>query len=158
MEKDMPTLYMLIGVPASGKSTWLAKQDLSNASVLSTDNYIEAAAKTFGKTYNDVFKDEIKNATSNMDILLIDAIAMNDDIYWDQTNLTIKSRKGKLMRIPDGYRKVAVVFPTPDKKEWERRLNSRPGKTIPKNILANMVNSLEMPDKSEGFDEIVVVK
>ena len=58
----MPTIYMLIGVPASGKSTWV-EQNKGNALVISTDNLIEAYAANLGKTYNEVFKEQIKIAT-----------------------------------------------------------------------------------------------
>ena len=152
----MPTLYMLIGVPASGKSTWLQSQDI-NGAVVSTDNHIEAAAKAAGKTYNDVFKSVIKKATSQMNADLKVAIENDQNIYWDQTNLNVKSRKGKLSKVPEYYRKVAVVFPRPDMAELDRRLASRPGKVIPSNVMASMLGSFEKPMKDEGFDEIITV-
>ena len=58
------------------------------------------------------------------------------------------------MNRPYGYRFDAVVFPNPDPAEWERRLNSRPGKTIPDNIIRNMVASFRMPTPEEGFVNI----
>ena len=54
---------MLIGVPASGKSTWVNKSIGSimcnDTFVYSTDAYIEKIAENLGMTYDDVFKDII---------------------------------------------------------------------------------------------------
>jgi len=153
----MPTLYMLIGIPGSGKSTWLAKQafDWTKTRIISTDNIIERRAREQGKTYSEVFQKEIKGATHQMNRDLKQAIASGDDVVWDQTNLTKKSRASKLSEIPDSYRKIAVFFSTPDDAELKRRLASRPGKTIPANVVLGMRSQLERPSKAEGFDEIV---
>lgn len=155
----MPTLYMLIGVPGSGKSTWLANQafDWNRTRIISTDNIIERRAQEQGKTYSEVFRDEIKSATAQMNAELRQAIKDGADIVWDQTNLTRKARAGKLFSIPDGYRKVAVFFATPDEAELKRRLASRPGKTIPANVILGMKSQLEPPTESEGFDDIIQV-
>lgn len=86
---------------------------------------------------------------------LTQAVADNRDIVWDQTNLTPASRKSKLEKIPATYQKVAVYFPVPNNKEWQRRLNSRPGKIIPQNVLVNMGQGFTMPSQAEGFDKII---
>ena len=52
------------------------------------------------------------------------------------------------------YHAVAVVFPTPEPAELERRLASRPGKNIPWNVMQGMISSLKLPTEEEGFDEI----
>ena len=150
----MPNLYMLVGVPGSGKSTWI-KNNKHDAVVLSTDNYIERYAMKTGKTYNDMFKELIDVATNEMGRDLEYAVKNNRDIIWDQTNLTVKSRKGKLNKIPKDYKKVAVYFSVP--KDLRDRLASRPGKTIPEPVIISMINQLQPPTKEEGFDEIVAV-
>jgi predicted kinase len=45
----MNTLYMLIGVPCAGKSTWIKSCGI-DAVILSTDDKIEDAAAAEGKT------------------------------------------------------------------------------------------------------------
>lgn len=153
----MPTLWMLVGVPASGKTTWLRDSaiDWNRTTLLSTDNIIEREAAALGKTYNDVFKKVIKQATREMNQRLQQAIADNRDIVWDQTNLTPDSRKSKLEKIPSTYSKVAVYFPVPNTREWQRRLNSRPGKIIPQHVLVSMGQGFTMPSQAEGFDKII---
>lgn len=148
----MATLYMLVGVPGSGKSTWI-KNNEHNAVVLSTDNYIERAAEKHGKTYSEVFQDTIDFATKQMEKDLLQAVRDDRDIIWDQTNLTAKARKSKLSRIPKSYKKVAVFFSVPS--DLRDRLASRPGKSIPEPIVLSMINQLQPPMKEEGFDEVI---
>jgi predicted kinase len=119
---------------------------------VSTDKLIELEAGRQGKTYNDVFKDYIDTATKLMNADVLEAVAEGKDIIWDQTNTGRKSRKAKLAMAP-GYHKIAVVFATPEKEEWQRRINSRPGKMIPEGVLKAMATGLQLPTEDE-FDEI----
>ena len=151
----MSKFYMLIGVPASGKSTWRAEHG-GDADVISTDDIIEQTAQASGRTYNEAFKENIKFATEIANSRAKHAFATGNDVIWDQTNLTPKSRKPKLAMVPDEYEKIAVVFLTPDEEEWQRRLD-RPGKSVPQNILMGMRDSMVFPDPEEGFDRIEVV-
>ena len=151
---DQPTLYMLIGVPGSGKSTWVAKQQwASNCVLLSTDKFIDAYALSIGKTYNDVFTDYIKTATQMLSKLAITTTVAETSAIWDQTNLSIKSRRDKI-KLFLGYKRIAVVFPTPNMEELTIRLASRPGKHISNKVITSMINSFQMPTTEEGFDEI----
>lgn len=155
----MPKLYVLVGVPGSGKSTWIAKQpfDWNRTVIASTDNYVEKVAKQQGKTYNEVFKDAMPAAISHMMHAVRDAVKNDYDIVWDQTNTSVVARKKKLVAVPDTYQKIAVVFSTPDKKEHERRLSSRPGKVIPDTVIQQMQSTMTIPTEAEGFDEVVFV-
>jgi predicted kinase len=144
---------MLIGVPGSGKSTWIGEQYWASDCVLvSTDKLIDIEAGCQGKTYNDVFKDYISEATRLMNEDVQAAVEAGRDIIWDQTNTNRKSRKTKLAQVP-GYHKIAIVFDTPDEDEWQRRLDSRPGKSIPRAVLKAMAQGLQLPTEDE-FDEI----
>ena len=156
----MPKAYILIGIPGSGKSTWIAHQpfDWDRTVIASSDSHIDRFAKEKGKTYSDVFKDYIKTATSLMDADVKHAIDNHLDIVWDQTNTSVGARAKKLKLLPNSYEKIAVVFSTPDDKELARRLASRPGKTIPPEIIASMKSQLQEPSESEGFDKIIYVK
>lgn len=150
----MPTFYMLIGVPGSGKSTWRSKFR-SSATIASSDDYLDAVAASSDKTYNDVFKDHIKAANSYATQSAQAGFERGDDVIWDQTNTSRKSRAGKLAMVPKDYTKVAVFFPTPP--DLKQRLASRNGKSIPEPVILSMINTLEPPSKDEGFDEIVTV-
>jgi predicted kinase len=153
----MAKCYQLIGVPGSGKSTWIDTQDwaLSCAKV-STDKWVEIYAKEVGKTYSEVFTDFMPTAVDLMAKEVVAAREMGRDIIWDQTSVSVKSRKRKFQMLPD-YQHIAVVFTTPEHKELMRRLMNRPGKDIPDHVIASMIASFEMPTLDEGFAEIRVV-
>ena len=150
----MPRCYQLIGVPGSGKSTWIANQDWAkDIPVVSTDNFVEAQAKLEGKTYNEVFKDYMPIAVKLMANQALICQANNLDVIWDQTSTSVASRKRKFNTLPK-YEHIAVVFKTPDADELARRLASRPGKNIPDHVMRSMIDNFEMPTKEEGFTEI----
>lgn len=147
---------ILVGAPGSGKSTWMRNQEwIDDTYVASTDDIIENIADQYGFTYDEAFKDVVGFAEKVMWRELEMAAEAGDPIYIDRTNMSVKSRKRFIDFLrPYGYRFDAVVFPNPDPAEWERRLNSRPGKTIPDNIIRNMVASFRMPTPEEGFVNI----
>jgi predicted kinase len=150
----MPTCYQLIGVPGSGKSTWANAQDWTkDFAYVSTDRYVEAQALLLGKTYNEVFKEAMTEAIPAMVADVKKAIAEGKNIMWDQTSTTIKSRRRKFKLLPT-YTHVAVVFAIPESAELERRLASRPGKSIPWEVVDSMVTGFAMPTNDEGFAEI----
>lgn len=152
----MPTLYMLIGVPASGKSTWV-KSNKGHAIVASSDDYIEQQAERLGSTYSDVFDDYIKLANNHAISSARQAFSDKQDLIWDQTNLTKNGRRNKLKMVPKDYKKVAVFFPTPHEDVLKKRLAGRTGKNIPDYVITSMIKTLEKPTKDEGFDEIIIV-
>ena len=149
----MPSCTFLVGVPGSGKSTWISHRipHREHTTLISTDHVIEYIADAYEMTYDESFKDLIKFAEKVMWKSLEDAVHFQDNIVIDRTNLTEKSR-ARFIKYLEGYKFYAVVFPTPEQEEWERRLNSRPGKTIPKSVLESM--HLEYPKCSEGFEWI----
>ena len=150
----MPKCYQLVGVPASGKSTWIKNQDWAlGLTVVSTDAFVEDYARAQGKTYSEVFTDYMPTAVDLMAKQVVFAREHDHTIIWDQTSTTVASRARKFNMLPD-YEHIAVVFKTPEHKELMRRLLSRPGKEIPDHVIASMIASWEEPTKEEGFKEI----
>ena len=150
----MPKLYVLVGVPASGKTTWFRSQEWTeNCYYISTDRHVEAYAEAHGRTYSEVFADYMPTAVANMVEEVERARAGSIDIIWDQTSTTVASRRKKFDMLPDYY-KIAVVFKTPDPAELAQRLASRPGKIIPEEVVEGMIKQFEPPTEDEGFDEI----
>lgn len=153
----MPKCYQLIGVPGAGKSTWITKQEWAkDCVVVSTDEFVEAYAKQQGKTYNEVFDAYMSLAVQLMADKVVKARQEGKDIIWDQTSMSIKSRKRKFNMLRD-YEHIAVVFTTPEPDELKRRLDSRPGKNIPDHVIKSMMDNFDMPTTDEGFSEIVVL-
>jgi predicted kinase len=151
-------LIMLVGVPTSGKSTYvddlLKNEYWETSTILSTDNYIEQAAIVKGVTYNEMFKDAIGPANSYLNHQLSEAISTQNPIIWDQTNLTVKTRKKKLDKVPIWWRRVAIYFDV-SIEEAMRRNQFRQGKVIPDETLKKMFEDYQRPFYEESFDEII---
>ena len=151
----IPELVMLCGIPCSGKSTYVNKlltyEYWKDAIILSTDNYIEEQAKRLGMTYNEVFQDCIDEATRQLEMSFVRAKEEGKRIIWDQTNLSIKTRKKKLIKVPSIYKRTVVWFQV-DLEEALKRNETREGKFIPESILKRMYHQFEVPTLEEGFD------
>jgi predicted kinase len=153
----MPELIMLCGVPTSGKSTYVEKlkkiKYWENSVVLSTDDYIEKQAQRCGLTYNQIFDDVIKDATRELELELNMAKDKGKDIIWDQTNLSVKTRRKKLAKLPSYYRRSVVYFEVSLEEALERN-KYREGKFIPESILKRMWHQFEIPTRNEDFDYV----
>ena len=152
----MTTLYVLVGVPGSGKTTWIGRQmfDWTNTVIVSTDHHVEQYAQSVGKTYSEVFKDYMPTAVDLMSKTAVDAFKNNKVVIWDQTSTSVSTRAKKLRMAPAHYKKVAVVFATPRKDIHDKYLN-RPGKEIPSEVVQDMIDKFVYPTLDEGFDKII---
>ena len=152
----MNKCYQLIGVPGSGKSTWIKNQEWAeNMPVVSTDKFVEDYAIEQEKRYSDVFDEYMPIAVRLMTNHALTCQANFLDFVWDQTSTTVASRKRKFNTLLDSqYEHIAIVFKTPDEEELKRRLASRPGKIIPWSVVQGMIDNFEMPTEEEGFKEI----
>lgn len=161
-------IIILVGPPGVGKSTWVQKEFQDECRVISSDNIIEEVAKSEGKTYNEVFSKYIKAADAMMWQDFDGAV--NGDYYpiiVDRTNMSAAARGKFFARLNNfhkghGYTVEAVVFPMPgteklSSEEWNRRLDSRPGKTIPNHVLTSMIEHYQPPTLSEGFSKIEII-
>jgi predicted kinase len=152
---NKPSVYMLIGVPGSGKSTYVGELEASNFVYVSSDYFIDKFACRMGKTYDEVFKEVAPRAMRLMNRRVQTARRNQRTIVWDQTNTSRKSRAKKLLQLSE-YNKIAVFFETPPDVVLDKRLASRPGKEIPDYVMRTMKENLEYPTLEEGFDVIMV--
>lgn len=161
MSKD---LYILIGPPGVGKSTWVQKHFQGECVVVSSDNILEEIAAETGTTYNETFNKYMKAADRMMweefDRVIEER---HHPVVFDRTNMSRGARARVFNRLKQfhrghGYTIHAVVIPKPDEAEHKRRLASRPGKTIPENVVESMIRSFEFPSVEEGFDSILIIE
>lgn len=158
-----PKIYVLVGLPGSGKSTWInsfLKTTNDDYVIISSDNIIEKYASSEGKTYSEVYNKYIKLATTEMNMAALAAIKEGKNIIWDQTNITSNKRKGILSRLPKNYEKIAVVFEVSDDvlyKSLEARFKET-GKNIPRQVIEEMKKNYVRPTMDEGFNSIIEIK
>lgn len=151
-------LIVLVGLPASGKSTFRNDPAYADHYHFSSDDFIDDYAEEIGSTYGEVFTDYIKEATRLANVGLAEAIADGQSVIWDQTNMSRKKRAAILSKFPKEYNARCVCIEPPetaeDEYELSRRLKSRPGKNIPAFVMANMRKSYQKPNLDEGFNTV----
>lgn len=151
----MPELIFLIGLPCSGKSTWAEKMVKATEGckgnpyvILSSDAYIQEVADNSGRTYDQVWADNILWAQDMFwkDIEYYSSRGFN--IIVDRTNLTkyIRKKVRKFVKaISNGgyvYSFSYITFPV-SLSELENRNSNRKGKSIPLELLEKMAKSFE---------------
>lgn len=159
----MPAIYILVGPPASGKSTW-RESYLSKISdptaVLSTDDMIEDYATQNSMDYTQAFKEvSFADLEKTMFFKFREALVRSENIIVDRTNMRVKSRNRFLASVPKNYKKVAVVFEI-DTPLLLSRLHNRAkqtGKSIPEKNVLDMISTYQEPTMDE-FDSIIFEK
>ena len=152
-----PICYMMIGLPYSGKSTWIKNHE-PELPIASSDQFIEAIAFYCGSTYSEVFKETIDDAITYMNNRRQWLIKNQRDFIHDQTNLTRKKRKKLIEELKaNGYEIIGVYFDIPEDLH-NQRIASRPDKTVPEHVMENMRRNIDPPSYDEGFDVINIVR
>ncbi len=156
--KMSPIIFILVGLPATGKSTWCKHFIYGlghETKIISSDMYIEIEADELGITYDAAYERYSSEAVEQMNEDADIHLSERRTIIWDRTNLTNPNRQKILNIIPDEYIKIAVVFNKPSDVIWHERLASRPGKNIPIDVLKSMENNLTYPTTDDGFNFVI---
>jgi predicted kinase len=162
LKSSSPQIILLVGLPGSGKSTFVNNYRLKKHGIIaSTDNIIEQKAKDQGSTYSEIFhKIDFKEVERQMKDEIRKAVSEKQNIIVDQTNMSDKSRSSKMDLVPKSYDRYAIVF-WPDIKTVQKRLEKREketGKVIPKKVIDSMLANFVPPSEKEGFKSIIFVK
>ena len=156
----MAKLYMLIGAPGTGKSTWTAKYERECdilPVIISSDNLIDEYAAQHGLTYTEAFgKVDSKDIDRKIRENFRNAVASKSDIIIDRTNMTVRSRASWLAQVPNDYERIGVLFSL-DKDVLSERLEKRKietGKFIPHHVVTGMLEGYQPPLPTE-FDVVL---
>jgi len=142
----MTKMFMLIGLPGSGKSTYAEKLKEEGVVIHSSDNIREELGDINDQSKNtevfEILHQRIKNDLSN-----------GKSVCYDATNLNRKRRKAFLQEIKYiPCKKIGVLVATPFEKCCEQNKNRT--RQVPQEVLDRMYRSFQMPSTYEGFDEV----
>ena len=137
------TMYMTIGLPGSGKSTWAEKTGLT---VLSLDEL----RRRKGLEPDD------ENLLAELNNEAVKLAGRGEDFIYDAPDLKRKNRRQVLTLIGNKAHKAACLFPVPLDICKER--NKRREDFVPEKVIDRMMVSFDVPFCLEGFDEILMVR
>jgi predicted kinase len=156
-DASLPTIVLLCGCPASGKSTWLrnALKDcskLKDYKILSTDDWLENKARELNKSYIEIFNEYINEAVKDFAKDLYAFIENGENLIIDQTNIDVYSRFKKL-KLCKNYNKIAVYFELDLQDAIIRNCNR--GRGTPRAVLEKYHKQYSRPTLDEGFDRVI---
>lgn len=142
-----PTLYILVGLSASGKSTKAKELAIKhNSIIVSSDSIRGELGDVIDQSNNNevfrIFHQRIKDNISN-----------NINVIADATNITIKSRHSIIESVKNiDCNIVGIVIDKPIDRCIEDNIN-RPH-PVPEYVIRRQFNNFQMPTLNEGFDII----
>lgn len=156
---NRPVLEVLVGLPGSGKSTYVYMND--KAAISRDDILMRYGFKKYNQVeYSDIWRNLTDSDQKEIDSLFNDkflrALQKNQNILIDKTNTSVKSRRRLFTAssLVKNYHKKAVVFLTPYTMILNRlEKRNTTGKVINKDVVDTMLKSFVMPTYDE-FDSI----
>ncbi len=160
MQDTVRTLYVLCGIPYSGKSTFADKDPvLSGLPKLSSDRLILEKAERLGTTYDKIFLESIKDAEKEFLRQVNGHLEAGQSFVIDRTNGNPKSRMKLCRKAKEhGFRTVCIYFEHPSAEEIEERIGQRKSHILPKYRVQSFRDSFVLPTLDEGFDAYFVVR
>lgn len=139
-------LYMMVGVPGSGKS-YIA--NTLNAPVVSSD---AIRAELFGSEEDQTHNGEVFNEVYNR---IRKYLLAGTSCVYDATNLSRKRRKSFLKELPAGVKKAAIVAATELDIILEQ--NASRSRKVPEDVIMRMYKQITLPRLDEGWDSIHII-
>lgn len=156
---SIPTFYMMVGLPGSGKST--ESERIRKACQIAGQNcHVISSDSIRGElTGNEKCFDKDGEVFELMRTRSIDFLKKGESVVYDATNMSSKRRKALLCSFPKGnYKKVCILVATPAEEcVKNNELRSRGGgRYVPTNAIFSLMKSFRTPVRNEGWDDIVL--
>lgn len=147
----MPKLILMVGLPASGKSTYAEQLALKEDAVILSSDQLR------GELYGDVNDTEHNNEVfAELHKRIKENLVKGNNVIWDSTNISYKKRKIFL----EGIRKTnctkeCYFMATPYEVCLEQ--NSQRNRQVPEHVLKRMYKNIFIPQYYEGWDKIHII-
>lgn len=145
----MPTIYLMIGVPASGKTTWAKEKlkKLDNAIYIGSDSIrLELWRNEQDQQHNRETFQEVFNRIAK-------AAKEKKNIIYDATNISRKEKENILKLLTNDYTKIGVKMSTPIKDCYKRNLKRN--RTVPEKVIGKM--EVRMTYDMDLFDDYLII-
>uniref|UniRef100_A0A4W5JJ31 Uncharacterized protein n=1 Tax=Hucho hucho TaxID=62062 RepID=A0A4W5JJ31_9TELE len=159
-------LLMMVGLPASGKTTWASKHATEHPAkkynILGT-NAIMEKMKVMGlrrqKNYAGRWDVLIQQATQCLNRLIQIAARKKRNYILDQTNVYGSAQRRKMRPFEGFQRKAIVICPTDeDLKERTLKRTDEEGKDVPDHAVLEMKANFVLPEAGEFLDNVTFIE
>ena len=146
-----PVFIMLVGLPASGKTTYADKmKEQGYCSFSSDDIRIELFGDVSDVSHNSIVFDTLHSR-------LIDSLKKGKNCIFDATNISKQGRIKFLESIKEiKCTKKCVAFDVPVQVCMER--NKKRDRQVPESVFEKMQTYFSLPSSDEGWDEIETIR
>ena len=148
-------LYLMVGVPGSGKSTYV-KNILKDGDIYISRDEIRYSLLTEEDDYFAKENEVIKTFIDNIDKSLVNEEYCGD-VYADATHLSPKSRAQVLNQLKNKDKVSVIYLDIPLNVILERNAQRKGRALVPENVVHRMYNSIILPTKAEGIEELIII-
>ncbi len=148
-------VYIMSGVPCSGKSTWVNKHFGVNDKLISRDAIRFALLGEHDDYFSKedevkcIFNQQIKTAILDPEV---------ENVFIDATHLTAKGRKAIIHLLPKvDYQLIAAITSVALDICLERNRQRSGRALVPDEVIRNMYKQRTFPTRKEGFDNIYYI-
>ena len=146
----MADFIMLVGLPASGKSTYAEKMKNGGFRVHSSDKIREEL------TGNDNLQDKNKDVFTILHRRIKNDLRNGISCIYDATNMSMKRRKAFLNELKKiDCHKICILFAIPIEICKER--NQKRDRNVPDDVFDHMLKNFWVPMYYEGWDQIAII-
>ena len=150
----MSKLIMMVGIPGSGKSTYI-KNHFPNIVSVSRDAIRFEILDEKGGEYFD-YEKEVFNSFVRQ---IIGSLVVDEVTIADATHLNKNSRAKLLNKVRQFADEIEVIFMDVDLITAIERNDKREGHAkVPRGVIRRMFFQLEAPEENEGFNKITIIR
>lgn len=157
-ENGRVTLYVTVGIPGSGKSTWVRNNlQVSGKIIVALDEIRKKRYGFFPQNLNYDLESQVWIEAISQAVRSIEA---RNDTVIDSMALTIEFRRKIFEMIAERtdvkFNKIAIFIDTPVEVAIQRNYSRQ--KIVKKETILDMVRHLQEPTEGEGFDRVIRIK
>lgn len=147
----MPTLTLMVGLPASGKSTYSKQLVDENTILLSSDTIRkELLGKETDQTQNELVFTTLYSRAR-------EALLSDKNVIIDATNVSVRDRKRVLENFGDlSISRHAIVIQTPISECIKR--DKQRARSVGAYVVRKYARFYQTPTKDEGFNKITFIQ